>query len=276
MWNRAPGNRYELLTCAMKGHCFVGVGSKKVSDADALVVRELGALRWHRCLRCDSWVPFSLPETPAMDRVPTRDEIELPIRGPRLRDRYVLRIIALDRLFHVLILVGFSILVMAYLGHRAVVERDYTQVMNALTGGQPKSGGIYGVLAHLRHYLFEGRTHLYEVVVVALSYAVLEATEMVGLWFAKRWAEYLTFVATIFFIPLEVLELTRGLSVLKLSTFIINVAIAAYLLVAKRLFGIRGGHRAVIARRTAGGGWQALERASAPASVTPSTVAVGD
>lgn len=276
MWNKAPNNRYELLTCAIKGHEFVGVGARQVFDDDALVVRELGGLRWHRCLRCDSWVPFALPSTYSTERVASRDEIEIPIRGPQLRDRYVLRIIALDRLFHVVVLVGFSILVIAYLGHRAIVERDYTQIMTIVAGGQNKSNGIYGALGHLRHYLFTEPRHLYELAILALLYASLEATEMVGLWLAKRWAEYLTFVATIFFIPLEVFELARGMSALKLTTFVVNIAIAAYLLAAKRLFGVRGGHKAVIARRTAGGGWAALERNSPPFSPSAPFIASGD
>ena len=40
-------------------------------------------------------------------------------------------------------------------------------------------------------------THLYEAGAVVVAYGVLEATEMVGLWLARRWAEYLTFVATV-------------------------------------------------------------------------------
>jgi len=68
---------------------------------------------------------------------------------------------------------------------------------------------------------------------------------MVGLWFAKRWAEYLTFpVATILLIPFEIYELTSSVSALKLVTFVINVAIAVYLLWSKRLFGLNGGQRA--------------------------------
>ena len=42
---------------------------------------------------------------------------------------------------------------------------------------------------------------------VVTAYAVLEAVEMVGLWLTKRWAEYLTFIATVALIPLEVYEI---------------------------------------------------------------------
>jgi uncharacterized membrane protein (DUF2068 family) len=92
---------------------------------------------------------------------------------------------------------------------------------------------------------------------------VLELVEAVGLWFAKRRAEYLTFVATAVFLPLEVYELTKTVSVLKITAFVINVAIVAYLLYAKRLFGLRGG-AAEEALRERDVGWEALERSAPP------------
>ena len=58
-----------------------------------------------------------------------------------------------------------------------------------------------------------------------LAYAALEATEMVGLWLNKRWAEYLTFIATTVLVPFEVYELTLSVSVFKLVTLVINLAV---------------------------------------------------
>ena len=48
--------------------------------------------------------------------------------------------------------------------------------------------------------------------VVLLAYAVLELVEAVGLWLLKRWGEYFAVVATAVFVPLEVYDLTRGLT----------------------------------------------------------------
>ena len=93
-------------------------------------------------------------------------------------------------------------------------------------------------------------------------YAALEGTEAVGLWIGKRWAEYLTFIATIIFIPYEVDELAKGVSALKLVTFLINLAIAVYLIWAKRLFGVHGGRAAEEAERERDSGWEAIERAT--------------
>jgi hypothetical protein len=58
-------------------------------------------------------------------------------------------------------------------------------------------------------------------------------------------------------------------SVLKVVTLIINLAIVVYLLVAKRLFGLRGGGAAERTEREAGTGWAAIESSTpAPRSVS--------
>jgi hypothetical protein len=49
---------------------------------------------------------------------------------------------------------------------------------------------------------------------------------------------------------------------------VINIAIVAYLLIAKRLFGLRGGGRAEQAEHAADTGWAPIERAT-PGSAPP-------
>jgi uncharacterized membrane protein (DUF2068 family) len=80
----------------------------------------------------------------------------------------------------------------------------------------------------------------------------------------KRWAEYLTFVATTALLPLEVFELTTRISPFKIIALVVNLAICVYLLFAKRLFGLRGGAEAERAERERDTGWEALERTAPP------------
>lgn len=255
-----PSNRYELLTCGWNGHVLVGTDAERLSAADALIAREEGGVRWHRCLRCDGWFPMSPPQLPAREGVPSREEIEVPLRGPLLRDRYVLRLIALDRAVHVLLLAVLAFVIFFFAGDHAALNRDYSQIVEAF-GGPSRA---HPFLDHFGHYFTITPRHLYEAGAGVSAYAILEAIEMVGLWLTKRWAEYLTFVATTLLLPLEVYELTSKVSALKLVTFVINLAIAVYLLWAKRLFGLHGGQRAEEERRRAATGWSALERATAP------------
>ena len=43
-----------------------------------------------------------------------------------------------------------------------------------------------------------------------LAYAAVEGIEAFGLWYQRRWAEYLTFIVTASLLPLEIYELTNS------------------------------------------------------------------
>jgi uncharacterized membrane protein (DUF2068 family) len=260
--SRRPSNRYELFTCAWSGHVLVGTDAATITADDALLVRAEGSVRWHRCLRCDAWLQMTAPEHPGRERVESRDEIELPLRGSALRDRYVLRLIAVDRAIHVIVLGGLAIALFTFAAHDQALHHDYQNIMNDLAGGAPGASQARGVLGYLGRAFKYSPSHLRILALVLLAFAALEAAEMVGLWLNKRWAEYLTFVATTALVPFEVYELTNGISTFKLIALVINLAVVLYLLLAKRLFGLRGGHRAEHARRELTSGWAAIERAT--------------
>ena len=98
-----PKLRYELIGCGLHGHELLGTDAARLRAQDAIFAREDDGLRWYRCLRCDSWVPLNPPADPAAEYPPPRQEVVLPLRGRPLRDRYVLRLIALDRALHFLV-----------------------------------------------------------------------------------------------------------------------------------------------------------------------------
>lgn len=72
--------------------------------------------------------------------------------------------------------------------------------------------------------------HIQALGVVALFYATLYMIEGIGLWHQSRWAEYLTIVATGLFIPLEVYEIIRRVTVPRVAAFMVNLAAVAYLI----------------------------------------------
>jgi uncharacterized membrane protein (DUF2068 family) len=65
-------------------------------------------------------------------------------------------------------------------------------------------------------------------------YAALLLTEGVGLLLRKRWAEYFTVIVTGSFIPLELYELGRHVTVTRVAVLGINVAVVWYLVVVLR------------------------------------------
>ena len=64
----------------------------------------------------------------------------------------------------------------------------------------------------------------------SMVYAGLFLTEGIGLWLEKRWAEWLTVIITSSLIPIEIYEIYRHPTAIKIAVLLINIAIVAYLL----------------------------------------------
>ena len=60
-------------------------------------------------------------------------------------------------------------------------------------------------------------------------YAAIFLTEGTGLLARKHWAEYMTLISTGLFIPLEVYEIYRHFTMVKLAVTVVNVLIVWYL-----------------------------------------------
>jgi uncharacterized membrane protein (DUF2068 family) len=264
-----PKLRYELVGCGLHGHELLGTDAAALRAEDSLFARDSGGLRWYRCLRCDSWVALCPPEQPKVLHPPSREQISLPLRGRPLRDRYVLRLIAVDRVIHFLVLSALAAAIFLFATNKAALNADFTKILNDLQGGLSGSVNSNHGIVHDLHNLFAiSIANLYVAGTAVAAYALLEGTEAVGLWLGRRWAEYLTFLATVIFVPYEIYELTKSVSALKVLALVINLAIVAYLLIAKRLFGLRGGGKAERAEHEEDTGWAPIERAT-PAPLVP-------
>ena len=71
---------------------------------------------------------------------------------------------------------------------------------------------------------------------VGLLYAALFLAEGTGLWLQKRWGEWLTVIITGSLVPVEIYEIFRHPSVVKVAVLVVNVGIVFYL-----IYRIRGG-----------------------------------
>ena len=119
----------------------------------------------------------------------------------------------------------------------------------------------HGLLARLDNAFTTSSSHLHLLGAVLLAYGAVEGIEAVGLWYQRRWAEYLTFLVTASLLPLEIYEIVNRATVFKVLALLVNVAVVVYLLLAKRLFGLRGGSAA---DEAAAGAIRAGGRSSAP------------
>ena len=246
----------------------MGTDAAEVRPEDALLVREdAHGIRWYRCLRCDSWLPLPRPDHPSRRFPPERSELELPLRGRPLRDKIVLRAIAIDRAFHLIVLAALGVLVLLFSADRATLRHTFYKVVADLQGGtiSGQSHARHGLLHELDNLFTTSSAHLHLLAAVLLVYGAIEGIEAVGLWYQRRWAEYLTFIVTASLLPFEIYEIANRTTPFKVVAFIVNVAVVVYLLLAKRLFGLRGGAAADEAERVRDYGWEALERSAPPA-----------
>jgi uncharacterized membrane protein (DUF2068 family) len=258
---------WELLVCSARGHELAGTDAAELRLEDAVLAREdASGTRWYRCQRCDSWLVLPRPEHPGRPFPPERGEIELPLRGKPLRDKIVLRVIAVDRAVHFVVLGAFGVLVLVFAADRKTLHDTFYKVMADLQGGvaSEQAHATHGLWHELGNAFTTSSSHLHLLGVVLFAYGAVEGIEAVGLWYQQRWAEYLTFLVTTSLLPLETYEIVNHATPFKILAFVVNVAVVVYLLLAKRLFGLRGGVGAGKAEAERDQGWEALERTAPP------------
>jgi uncharacterized membrane protein (DUF2068 family) len=194
-----------------------------------------------RCLRCGDFVL----EQPTVQG-PAADAPVVP-RGRALRSLLIMRLLAVERIFRFVLVGAAAIAVWKFSNSEQALsqlfEKDLTLLkpVAAHFGYDLDHSPVVDTVRNSFHYKHSTLT----LVAVLLGvYAVIELIEAVGLWLAKRWGEYFAVVATAAFIPIEIHELMVKQSAFKIATFAINVAAVLYLLLSKRLFGLRGGKAA--------------------------------
>ena len=241
----------ETWVCSIRGHVTPAARAARLRPED----RELGVdlpdgRRFSRCFRCDLWVEGA-PPAPGQEGcevIPPLAELHLPRRGQPLRDAIILRVIAIDRGLHAL-LFGLLAVALLVLDTRLFDLQSFARdAADRLDGVAADTGphASHDVLSRELHRLANlQRSTVTALALVAAAYAAIGAVEAVGLWLERRWAEYLTVVATAGFLPFEIRELLDRVTLIRIGALVVNVAILVYLVYSKRLFGVRGGAHAL-------------------------------
>lgn len=233
----------ETWICSLREHVLPAANVSRLRPEDAALGRDTTDGRLCRCLRCDAWILVAAPTRSGSEVLPPRDRLPRPRRGRPLEDAILLRVIALERAFHSLLFGLVSVgVVVTELGQPWLQEQ--LQHVVDQTSRRASQSWLIEELSRLADV--ETST-LLVVLSISLAYCLLEGVEAIGLWMERRWAEYLTVVATVGFLPLEIRELAEKVSPLRVGALTVNLAILVYLVWSKRLFGLRGG--AAAARR---------------------------
>jgi uncharacterized membrane protein (DUF2068 family) len=141
----------------------------------------------------------------------------------RTRSARLLPWIAAERAIRGLLLVGVGI---ALLVERNADLGSFATRLARRIELDPKHGIVHHAIVRI------GALDRNQVALIgagAVAYGLLELTEGVGLWFRRRWAEWLTVVATSILVPFELWELVHRPSVLKAAGLVVNILIVIYL-----------------------------------------------
>jgi uncharacterized membrane protein (DUF2068 family) len=233
---------WSLLGCGASGHVTFAPDEPRLRGRLGVSTGEGAA--W-RCLRCGTFV---IGEPTASGPVSAAPRVR---RDKELRSAFILRAFAVERFLRAIVFGALAIAIWRFAASRMSLEEAYDHALPELRaflrqlGFNVDHSKLLGLIQHA--FTLNSRT-LTWLALAAAGYAVIEIIEAVGLWLLKRWGEYFAMIATSIGIPYEIYDLTAKVTPLRLVAFVINVALVVYLVVTKRLFGVRGGKEAYEAR----------------------------
>jgi uncharacterized membrane protein (DUF2068 family) len=229
---------WNLRSCSRRGHVTYAPDEPRYR-ARLEASTPLG-VAW-RCLRCGAYVLGQPHGAGPAEQAPAL------LRGRALRSAFVLRALAIERWVRGTIILLLGIAVLRLRSTRVSLQGLFDKDLSSL---KPFFDQIHfnvsdsATVDSIEKILHARSSTLDLIAGGLLFYGALQILEGVGLWSLKRWGEYVAVVGTTLFVPLEVYELTEKVSWLKVLVLLVNVAAVLYLLLSKRLFGIRGGGRA--------------------------------
>jgi uncharacterized membrane protein (DUF2068 family) len=247
---------WSLRGCARQGHATFAPDEPELRArlrADTAVGEA-----W-RCLRCEDFVLG-----PPHGQGPA-DTAPIVLRGKALREAFILRILAVERWIRAVLLALLAAAVITFESTQTSLQAWFERELPRF---QPLAKQFnYNLdnsptIQHLRSLLHSRHSTLHFVEAFLIGYSLLQLAEGIGLWSLKRWGEYVAAIGTSVFLPLEVYELTKTVTTLKVVALAINLALVAYLIISKRLFGVRGG-RAAFERHRRGESLLEVEAAAA-------------
>jgi uncharacterized membrane protein (DUF2068 family) len=146
------------------------------------------------------------------------------IAAMKSSDSRLIRLIAVFKLFKAVLMIAVGV------GALKLLHRDVATVLEhwvTMLGLDPGNQYIERALekaANLSPNKIKG------LGIVSFIYAGLFVTEGIGLWLLRRWAEWFTIIITGSLVPVEVYEIHRHPTPIKILVLVINVAIVGYLL----------------------------------------------
>ena len=232
---------WSTLECALHGHATFDPNDDYYSPK--LHHHTPHGISW-KCLRCGHYILGDPSNVDAEPQDKTPEKAPEIWRGDQVRDRYIIRFIAVERGLRGLLVALIAWVVFTVRGSQDTLEDRINKMLPVFKAFKKQTGiDIYdSQVLHLLNAAIKTTPHTLALIGMGLAaYGALQIVEGVGLWNVQRWAEYLAVVATSAFIPIEIYEIHHSVTVLKVAALILNIAAVAWLVWNKKLFGANGG-----------------------------------
>jgi uncharacterized membrane protein (DUF2068 family) len=229
---------WSLLGCGRSGHLTFAPDEP---DLRAEMGAQLRAGEAWQCLRCGTFVAG-----PPTQSGPAAQAPVVP-RGKEIRSKLILRLFAIERYLRALIFGAAAVGLWRFRYARSSIEQAFDRELPAIRALFRQLG--YNIdhsklVGLVQHALTLSSTSLTLLAAGVGAYALIAVVEGTGLWLAKRWGEYFAMVATSLGLPIEIYDLTNKITATACVLFALNLALVLYLVITKRLFGVRGGKKA--------------------------------
>jgi len=233
---------WSLHGCARAGHITYAPAEPELREQ--LSAQTTWGEAW-QCLRCAAFI-IGMPQgTGPAGQAP------LVRRGVEIRSTLILRIFAVERVLRALFFGAAAYVVWRFKNAQASIEQTFQRELPIVRtlfrqlGYNVDHSKLVGLI---QHALTLSPKTISLLVGGLAAYAVVELIEALGLWLAKRWGEYFAMVVTSLGLPYEIYDMTSKITVTRVALFAVNLALVLYLVITKRLLGVRGGKRAYEAR----------------------------
>jgi uncharacterized membrane protein (DUF2068 family) len=233
---------WSTLGCGSHGHVTFAPDEPELAAQMTATLPEGEA--W-RCLRCGNFVPGKPSLSGPAATAP------FVSRGKEVRSKLILRLFAIERYLRAIVFGAAAFGLWRFRYSRTSIDQAFDRELPVLRdlfrqlGYNIDHSKLVGLVQHALTLSSKSITLLAAGIA---AYAVIAAVEGTGLWLAKRWGEYFAMIATSIGLPLEIYDLTRKVTATALVLLAVNLALVVYLVITKRLFGVRGGKRAYDAR----------------------------
>jgi len=229
---------WNLYRCGRAGHLTYAPDEPHIREH--LSARSASSVLW-RCVRCGTFVPGEPGDAGPASAAP------VVRRGKEIRSEVILRVFAVERIIRFLLFGILAYVIWRFGYHQASIDKTFNKEIPLLRAPFRVLG--YNVnrshfVGLIRHALTLKPSTIRLIAAAAGAFAIIELIEGVGLWLAKRWGEYFAAVVTSIGLPYEIYDMWVKFTYFRLTAFIINLGLVLYLVLTKRLFGVRGGKRA--------------------------------